>query len=115
MALRSLTEKEAIVPCINVRVISKRANTLKNDATLEEMQAVVRYMEGRKFERSGLIEAPEALTDIMVAALPRRVGQTYFYPDPGMPKFGDVLTMRRRPWLEITSQLASFTGHKPVK
>lgn len=29
----------------NVRIISYRANVLKNDATLEEMRAVLRYME----------------------------------------------------------------------
>jgi integrase len=28
------------------------------------------------------------LTDLMVAALPRRAGKTYFFPDPQMPKFG---------------------------
>jgi len=30
----------------NVRVISARANVLKNDATLEEVRAILRYMEG---------------------------------------------------------------------
>lgn len=29
----------------NIRVISRRANTLKGDANLEEMRAVVRYIE----------------------------------------------------------------------
>lgn len=31
----------------NVRVISKRANSLKSDATLDEMQRIVAYMEGK--------------------------------------------------------------------
>jgi integrase len=30
----------------------------------------------------------KTLTDVMVAALPRRPGQTYYIPDPEMPKFG---------------------------
>lgn len=30
----------------NVRVISKRANTIKNDATVLELEAVLRYMKG---------------------------------------------------------------------
>lgn len=30
----------------NIRVISNRANILKRDATLEEMKAIVKYMEG---------------------------------------------------------------------
>ena len=32
----------------NVMVISARANFLKNDATLEEMQAILRYMESHQ-------------------------------------------------------------------
>lgn len=30
----------------NVRIISRRANCLKNDATLEELEAIVRYIKG---------------------------------------------------------------------
>ena len=30
----------------NIRVISNRANMLKNDATIEELEAVLRYMKG---------------------------------------------------------------------
>lgn len=30
----------------NVRVISRRANCLKNDATIEELEAIIRYMKG---------------------------------------------------------------------
>lgn len=32
----------------NVQVISHKANTIKSDATLDELRAVVRYLEGRK-------------------------------------------------------------------
>ena len=30
----------------------------------------------------------KTLTDTMVAGLPRRPGQTYYFPDPELPKFG---------------------------
>lgn len=42
----------------NVYVISRRANTLKNDATAEELEAVVRYC------RFGVDQPPEGLEDV---------------------------------------------------